>query len=132
MSGKDLLIEIGCEEIPADWVEGLTTEFGAAIAAGLQEARLGARAVASCGTLRRLVAHAAGVPESQEDEVREALGPPWRLAKDPGGSWSRRISTPGCDRARPPAVSIWESNRSSREKAPWRSCPTSWTGRSGR
>ena len=89
MSGKELLIEIGCEEIPADWVEGLAAEFAQAVSGGLEKERLGAAEIAPHSTLRRLVVHATGVPGSQEDEVRDVLGPPWRLAKDPGGGWSR-------------------------------------------
>ena len=89
MSGKQLLIEIGCEEIPADWVEGLAAEFAKAVSAGLEKERLGAAEIGSHSTLRRLVVHATGVPGSQEDEVRDILGPPWRLAKDPEGGWSR-------------------------------------------
>lgn len=92
MSAKELLIEIGCEEIPADWVDDLAEEFTQALSDGLASERLAARAVASHSTLRRLVVHGAGVPESQEDEVREVLGPPWRLARDPDGGWSRAAS----------------------------------------
>ena len=89
MSRKQLLIEIGCEEIPADWVEGLAAEFARAVSNGLERERLGAAEIAPRSTLRRLVVHATGVPGSQEDEVRDVLGPPWRLAKEPGGGWSR-------------------------------------------
>ena len=89
MSGKNLVIEIGCEEIPADWVEGLAAEFAKAVSDGLEKERLAAAEIGSHSTLRRLVVHATGVPEAQEDQVREALGPPWRLAKDAEGGWSR-------------------------------------------
>ena len=89
MSGKELLIEIGCEEIPADWVEALAAEFATAVAGGLEKERLGAAEIGPRHTLRRLVVHGTGVPDSQEDEVRDVLGPPWRLAKDPEGGWSR-------------------------------------------
>lgn len=89
MSGKELLIEIGCEEIPADWVEGLARDLAAGIAEGLERERLTPEAVRPHSTARRLVIHGTGVPESQEDEVREVLGPPWRLARDADGAWSR-------------------------------------------
>ncbi len=89
MSGKELLIEIGCEEIPAGWVDGLAREFAAAIKKGLERERLAATEVTGHSTLRRLVVHGVGVQESQEDEVRDVMGPPWRLAKDPEGKWSR-------------------------------------------
>ncbi len=89
MSGKQLLIEIGCEEIPAGWVEGLAKGFAARFSEGLERERLAPEAIGSHSTARRLVIYAAGVPEAQEDQVREALGPPWRLAKDAEGRWSR-------------------------------------------
>lgn len=89
MSGRELLIEIGCEEIPADWVEGLANGFETAVAEGLDRERLTAETVGSHGTARRLVVHGSGIPESQPDQVREVLGPPWRVAKDEGGRWSR-------------------------------------------
>lgn len=88
MSGRELLIEIGCEEIPADWVEGLAGELGKAIADGLDGERLPAAEIGAHSTLRRLVVHGAGVPASQEDQVREVLGPPWRLARDSEGGWT--------------------------------------------
>ena len=89
MSGRELLIEIGCEEIPADWVAGLTKGFETAVAEGLDRKRLTAEAIGSHSTARRLVVHGAGIPESQPDQVREVLGPPWRVARDESGGWSR-------------------------------------------
>ncbi|MDE2658948.1 MAG: glycine--tRNA ligase subunit beta [Acidobacteriota bacterium] len=89
MSGRKLLIEIGCEEIPADWVAGLAKGFETAVAEGLDRQRLTADTIGSHSTARRLVVHGAGIPESQPDEVREVLGPPWRVARDAGGGWSR-------------------------------------------
>lgn len=89
MSGRELLIEIGCEEIPADWVAGLAKEFETAISGGLDRERLTAATIASHSTARRLVVHASGIPETQPHQVREVLGPPWRVARDEGGRWSR-------------------------------------------
>jgi glycyl-tRNA synthetase beta chain len=89
MSGRELLIEIGCEEIPADWVAGLAKGFEAAVGASLDRERLAADAISSHGASRRLVFHGAGVPESQPDQVQEILGPPWRVAQDPDGGWTR-------------------------------------------
>ena len=89
MSGKELLIEIGCEEIPADWVESLAKGFAAGVSEGLERERLTTEAIRPHSTARRLVVEGTGIPEAQEDEVREALGPPWRLARDSEGAWSR-------------------------------------------
>ncbi|MYH20971.1 MAG: glycine--tRNA ligase subunit beta [Acidobacteria bacterium] len=89
MSGRELLIEIGCEEIPADWVAGLAQGFETAVTEGLDRERLTAETIGSHSTARRLVVHGAGIPESQPDQVQEVLGPPWRVARDEGGGWSR-------------------------------------------
>ncbi len=89
MSGRELLIEIGCEEIPADWVAGLAKGFETAVAEGLGRERLTAATIGSHSTARRLVVHGAGIPESQPDQVQEVLGPPWRVARGEGGGWSR-------------------------------------------
>jgi len=89
MSGRELLIEIGCEEIPADWVAGLAQGFETAVAEGLDRERLTAETIGSHSTARRPVVHGAGIPESQPDQVQEVLGPPWRVARDEGGGWSR-------------------------------------------
>lgn len=89
MSGRELLIEIGCEEIPADWVAGLAKELETAVSGGLDRERLTADTIAFHATARRLVVHGAGIPESQPPQVREVLGPPWRVARDEGGRWSR-------------------------------------------
>ena len=89
MSGRELLIEIGCEEIPADWVAGLAKGFETAVAEGLDRERLTAETFGSHSTPRRLVVHGAGIPESQPDQVREVLGPPWRVARDAEDGWSR-------------------------------------------
>ena len=37
---RELLIEIGCEEIPASWLPGLTTQVGTHLEARLKELRL--------------------------------------------------------------------------------------------
>ncbi len=89
MSAKELLIEIGCEEIPAAWVEDLAEQFARAISKGFDRERLVVETVRPHSTARRLVVHGAGLADSQEDQVRDVLGPPWRLAKDREGDWSR-------------------------------------------
>ncbi|MDE2882476.1 MAG: glycine--tRNA ligase subunit beta [Acidobacteriota bacterium] len=89
MSGRELLIEIGCEEIPADWVEDLAAEFAKGVSEGLEGERLIVEAVRPHSTARRLVVQGTGVANAQEDQVRDVLGPPWQLAKDSEGGWSR-------------------------------------------
>jgi glycyl-tRNA synthetase beta chain len=74
---RELLIEIGTEELPAAWLPGLTAQFGARIEARLAEERLAVAApVETFSTPRRLVVRAARVPERQTDFEELVTGPP--------------------------------------------------------
>ena len=54
---RELLIEIGCEEIPASWLPGLTRQVGEQLDARLKEFRLKADAkTETYSTPRRLTA----------------------------------------------------------------------------
>ncbi|MGE0363898.1 MAG: glycine--tRNA ligase subunit beta [Vicinamibacterales bacterium] len=74
---RELLIELGTEELPASWLPGLTAQFGARVEARLAEARLAVAApVETFSTPRRLVVRAARVPERQTDFEELVTGPP--------------------------------------------------------
>lgn len=74
---RELLLEIGTEEIPASWLPGLTTQIGAALEAKLKEARLSVdEPVQTYSTPRRLIAHAARIGERQTDLEELVMGPP--------------------------------------------------------
>src|SRR6188768_2138100 len=83
---RELLVEIGCEEIPAGWLPGLTTQFGEKLDARLREFRLtaGARAEAF-STPRRLAARIAKLSERQTDFEELVTGPPTSAAFKPDG-----------------------------------------------
>src|SRR6186713_125462 len=83
---RELLVEIGCEEIPAGWLPGLTTQFGEKLDARLREFRLtsGARAE-SFSTPRRLAARVAKLAERQTDHEELVTGPPLAAAFKPDG-----------------------------------------------
>jgi glycyl-tRNA synthetase beta chain len=73
---RELLIEIGCEEIPASWLPSLTRQIGEHLASRLREARLVPDApVETFSTPRRLTARAARVPERQTDLEDLVTGP---------------------------------------------------------
>ena len=88
-----LLVEIGCEEIPARFLAEAQVSFGARLEVALREARLlageGDGAVETYSTPRRLVAWAAKVVERQPDQVQEILGPPVKVAYDAAGKPTR-------------------------------------------
>jgi glycyl-tRNA synthetase beta chain len=83
---RELLIEIGTEELPARWLPGLTSQFGARLEARLSEARMpAAEPIETFSTPRRLVARAARVPERQTDFEELVTGPPVSVAIQPDG-----------------------------------------------
>ena len=63
---RELLIEIGCEELPASWLPGLTAQIGTHLAVRLKELRLTPEApIEAFSTPRRLTARVARVSERQ-------------------------------------------------------------------
>ena len=83
---RELLVEIGCEEIPAGWLPGLTTQFGEKLDARLRALRLTAGARAETfSTPRRLAARVARLSERQTDFEELVTGPPVSAAFKPDG-----------------------------------------------
>ena len=74
---RELLLEIGTEEIPASWLPALTAQIGQALEAKLKEARLSIdEPVQTYSTPRRLIAHAGKISERQTDLEELVTGPP--------------------------------------------------------
>ena len=74
---RELLLEIGTEEIPASWLPGLTAQIGQALEAKLKEARLSIdEPVQTYSTPRRLIAHAGKIGDRQSDLEELLMGPP--------------------------------------------------------
>ncbi len=74
---RELLLEIGTEEIPASWLPGLTAQIGQALEAKLKEARLSIdEPVQTYSTPRRLIAYAGKIGERQSDLEELVTGPP--------------------------------------------------------
>src|SRR5918994_7171300 len=74
---RELLIEIGVEELPAAWMPALTTQLRDRLKARLAELRLGAlEEPESFSTPRRLTARVAKIAERQEDLEETITGPP--------------------------------------------------------
>jgi glycyl-tRNA synthetase beta chain len=84
---RELLIEIGCEELPASWLPGLTNQVGEIVAAELGAHRLVPEAPAETySTPRRLTVRVARVPERQTDLEELVNGPPVSAAFRPDGT----------------------------------------------
>jgi len=83
---RELLIEIGCEEIPASWLPGLTTQMARHLDARLKTLRLEADQPAeSYSTPRRLTARVVRLSERQTDLEEVVTGPPVAAAFTPAG-----------------------------------------------
>ena len=83
---RELLIEIGCEEIPAGWLPNLTAQMAQHVDARLKEARLTSDAPAEAySTPRRLTARVIRVAERQTDFEELVTGPPVSAAYKPDG-----------------------------------------------
>ncbi|MFQ5789505.1 MAG: glycine--tRNA ligase subunit beta, partial [Acidobacteriota bacterium] len=89
MKSVPFLWEIGCEEIPADWLPGVTEQLRRLFARSLEGAGLGKGVVEVYGTPRRLVVHVPELQEKQPHRREEITGPPLRIARTAGGKWSR-------------------------------------------
>lgn len=87
---RELLIEIGVEEVPASWLPGLTTDLAAVAGAELKKARLDIDdPVESWSTPRRLTVRVARVAERQTDLEEVVTGPPVSAARDAGGQFTQ-------------------------------------------
>ena len=82
---RDLLLELGAEEIPARFVVPAVADLQRLVVDRLAAAGLPHGAVKTYGTPRRLAVHVAGLAERTEDVKKDALGPPVRAAFDKDG-----------------------------------------------
>ncbi len=93
-----LLVELGCEEIPARFLAQAQKDLGDRLKAALEESRLLASPsvgavheppLQTFSTPRRLVAHAPAILERQPDKTEEITGPPVKVAVDAQGKYTR-------------------------------------------
>lgn len=73
---NNLLLEVGCEEIPARFMPALLADLKKKAEEKLLAARLSYLRVETLGTLKRLVLYVEGLASGQPDEVLEVKGPP--------------------------------------------------------
>src|SRR5262249_60857813 len=84
---RELLLEIGCEELPASWLPALTNQIGKTVEEQLRAHRLPAEAPVDCfSTPRRLTVRVTRVPERQTDLEELVNGPPVSAAFKPDGT----------------------------------------------
>ena len=84
--GKELLFEIGTEEIPSTYMPGMIAALKERAEVAFGEARLDYEGLETFGTPRRLVLHVADLAERQKPLQEERLGPPVKNAFDEDGN----------------------------------------------
>ncbi|MGH9487326.1 MAG: glycine--tRNA ligase subunit beta [Terriglobales bacterium] len=85
-----LLVEIGCEELPAGAVAALAQGFGEKLKLRLKDARLAEEGGEAAWTPRRLLYRHAGVRLRQPENVEKVVGPPGRIAFGSDGSLTQQ------------------------------------------
>lgn len=86
---KDLLIEIGLEEMPARFVTSSIEQFTSRIQKWFLDKKIDIGDIESYSTPRRLAVIVKEVSESQQDIQEEAKGPAKKIALDENGNWSK-------------------------------------------
>ncbi|MBL4819820.1 MAG: glycine--tRNA ligase subunit beta [Gammaproteobacteria bacterium] len=86
MSRKDLLIEIGTEELPPKALKALSVAFSSGIRSGLTGEGLQYDSIKSFATPRRLAVVVNALAESQPDKRIEKFGPALKAALDESGN----------------------------------------------
>ena len=84
--GKELLLEIGAEEIPAAFLPKALKDMEEIIRKELGENHIPCGEIRTMATPRRLFLSVSDVAERQEDQVIEKLGPACRVAFDAQGN----------------------------------------------
>ncbi len=86
---KDLLLEIGLEEVPARFVRGAMEQLKEKTIKWLSDARIGYGRAEAYATPRRIAVLIRDVEEKQADSSEEAKGPSRKIALDADGNWSK-------------------------------------------
>ena len=94
MSTRDLLVEIGTEELPPKSLPALSAAFGDGILAGLAAAGIRHGKVERYAAPRRLALLVRRVAEHQPDQELKRKGPPVGAAFAPDGAPTRAASAP--------------------------------------
>lgn len=89
MAERDLLVEIGLEEMPARFIEGGMKQLEDKLTAWLDEKRIGHGLARTYATPRRLAVVVEAVADRQTDVEEEVRGPAERIAVAEDGSWTK-------------------------------------------
>jgi glycyl-tRNA synthetase beta chain len=82
---KDAILEIGCEELPSSYIRPAIDQMVAAAEASLKDHRISYQYLYTYYTPRRLSLFFKGLPEMQQETMKEVTGPPVSVAFDEHG-----------------------------------------------
>ena len=85
MTFRNLLLEIGTDEIPSRFLPDIMTLLASVAAEEFAKARLKYSGIGVMSTPRRIVMSASGVADRQEDVETSMKGPLWSAAFDSNG-----------------------------------------------
>ncbi|RLL48053.1 glycine--tRNA ligase subunit beta [Oceanobacillus piezotolerans] len=86
---KDILFEIGLEELPARFVDSAEQQLKEKTTSWLNELRIDFHSINTYSTPRRLAVLIQGVSEEQTTIEEEAKGPAMKIAQDEQGNWTK-------------------------------------------
>lgn len=86
---KSLLFEIGVEEIPARFLPPAIESIKQLVTDGFKQSAIGFAEMHAFATPRRLALIVTGIPQKQEDRIREVFGPPKKVAFDADGKLTK-------------------------------------------
>lgn len=86
---KDVLIEIGLEELPARFIDQAEQQLADNTQSWFKEMRISFESIASYSTPRRLAVLIREVADTQTTIEEEAKGPAEKIAKDDAGNWTK-------------------------------------------
>ncbi|WP_102263627.1 glycine--tRNA ligase subunit beta [Mesobacillus jeotgali] len=89
MTKRNLLLEIGLEEMPARFITDSMNQLASKVENWLKSNNIGFEAIQLYSTPRRLALLVLNVDERQEDSEEEAKGPAKKIALAEGGEWSK-------------------------------------------
>ncbi|MFP3392044.1 glycine--tRNA ligase subunit beta [Brevibacillus sp. SIMBA_040] len=89
MSKRDLLVEVGLEEMPARFVAQTAAQFKEKVEKWLAAERIPFDQITALETPRRFAVLINGLAEKQPDRNEEAKGPARKIAQDEAGNWSK-------------------------------------------
>ena len=86
---KNLLVELGLEELPAYVVTPSEKQLGEKMAAFLDDNRLSYESIQTFSTPRRLAVRVIGLADQQSDLTEDFKGPSKKIALDADGNFSK-------------------------------------------